>query len=113
MTDLLYKAVRLGEHARWVGHEPWFGSPDDERDGFIHLSTAAQLRGTLERHFGDVEELWVAGVDPRSFPDGALRWEPSRGGALFPHLYGPLSRAVVVQERLWRRISGTWSEGGG
>lgn len=66
------------------------GSPDDLRDGFIHLSTTDQLAGTLAKHFAGVDGLVVAEVVVADDP--ALRWEPSRGGALFPHLYRPLRK---------------------
>lgn len=65
------------------------GAAVDRRDGFIHLSTAAQVRETATRHFaGQVDLLLVAYDDTGLGP--ALRWEKSRGGALFPHLYGAL-----------------------
>jgi uncharacterized protein (DUF952 family) len=65
------------------------GSADDRRDGFIHLSTAEQLRGTLEKHFAGADNLVVIAYDDTIFGD-ELRWEPSRGGELFPHVYGSL-----------------------
>jgi uncharacterized protein (DUF952 family) len=65
------------------------GSPVDQRDGFIHLSTSAQLAGTRRRHFAGQRDLVLVELDPRDL--GAnLRWEPARGGELFPHLYGSL-----------------------
>jgi uncharacterized protein (DUF952 family) len=75
------------------GELPW--SQDDVRDGFMHLSSAAQVPGTLARHFAGREGLWLLAVDEASLP--ALRWEPSRGGQLFPHLYGALPRAAIVR----------------
>ena len=83
------------EQARAGGH--YFGSGDDARDGFIHLSAPDQVAGTLERHFADRDDLLLIGVDVRRLGQ-ALRWEPSRGGALFPHLYEPLDFAAVVSE---------------
>jgi uncharacterized protein (DUF952 family) len=72
------------------------GSPDDLRDGFIHFSTAQQLAETLRKHFAGAPDLVLLYVRPeRIDPPEALRWEPSRGGALFPHLYAPLSAAAV------------------
>ncbi|MBX9711594.1 MAG: DUF952 domain-containing protein [Xanthobacteraceae bacterium] len=65
------------------------GSTDDERDGFIHFSTAAQVEGTLARHFAGQADLFVVAVEADTLGD-ALKWEPSRGGDLFPHLYGDL-----------------------
>ncbi len=76
----------------------WEGSLDDVRDGFVHLSTAAQVPGTLTKHFAGQGALWLVVVDPGLLPAGVLRWERSRGGALFPHLYGALSMGVVVGE---------------
>jgi uncharacterized protein (DUF952 family) len=65
------------------------GSPVDLEDGFIHFSTADQVKETAAKHFAGQRDLLLVAVD--SDPLGAiLQWEPSRGGALFPHLYGPL-----------------------
>lgn len=71
------------------------GSADDRRDGFIHLSTAAQLTGTVDKHFAGRDDLWVAEVDLNALGD-TVRWEPSRGGERFPHLYGDLPLDCVV-----------------
>ncbi len=70
------------------------GAAVDARDGFIHLSTAAQVRETAEKHFSGVSELLLIAVDAGAL-GAALRWEPSRGGDLFPHLYGTLPLAAV------------------
>lgn len=74
------------------------GAPVDLEDGFIHLSTASQLQGTLDRHFAGQTGLVVAEIDLTGFGD-AVRWEVSRGGALFPHLYGELTMAAVTGNR--------------
>jgi uncharacterized protein (DUF952 family) len=71
------------------------GAPIDLADGFIHLSTAAQLTQTVQRHFAGQSNLTVAAVDLAGLGD-AVRWEPSRGDQLFPHLYGPLRPAAVI-----------------
>src|SRR5262245_285256 len=68
------------------------GSPVDERDGFIHFSTAAQVRETAAKHFAGMDDLLLVAVSTDSLD---LKWEPSRGGALFPHLYGPLPLTAV------------------
>lgn len=68
------------------------GSAVDKRDGFIHFSTAQQLAETLQKHFAGAPDLVLLYVRE---PAEALRWEPSRGGALFPHLYGSLPVAAV------------------
>ncbi|HEY0234528.1 MAG TPA: DUF952 domain-containing protein [Afipia sp.] len=65
------------------------GSADDARDGFIHFSTAAQVEGTLARHFAGQADLFLVAVEVGALGD-ALKWEPSRGGELFPHLYAAL-----------------------
>lgn len=73
------------------------GAPVDLADGYIHFSTAAQARETARRHFAGQSDLLLVGVDAAALGD-ALRWEPSRGGDLFPHLYGdlPVSAATTV-----------------
>jgi uncharacterized protein (DUF952 family) len=70
------------------------GSDADARDGFIHLSTAAQLAGTMVKHFARQRDLLLVAVDTDAL-GSALKWEPSRGGELFPHLYAPLPLAAV------------------
>ncbi|MFM6933487.1 MAG: DUF952 domain-containing protein [Novosphingobium sp.] len=72
------------------------GAPVDLADGYIHLSTAAQLTETVDKHFAGQDGLHVVAVDLEAL-GGAVKWEPSRGGQLFPHIYGdlPLSAAVA------------------
>lgn len=71
------------------------GAPVDLADGYIHLSTAAQLTETVDKHFAGQSDLWVAAVDLSALGD-AIKWEESRGGALFPHIYAPLPLSAVV-----------------
>lgn len=71
------------------------GAPVDHADGYIHFSTATQARETAAKHFDGQDDLLLIAVDDAVFDD-ALKWEPSRGGALFPHLYAPLKMASVV-----------------
>ena len=71
------------------------GAPVDLADGYIHFSTAGQARETAAKHFEGRADLLLAAVKPGSL-GMALRWEPSRGGALFPHLYGPLATKDVL-----------------
>lgn len=66
------------------------GSPIDMLDGFIHFSTATQVRETAARHFAGVSDLLLVAVAVEAIDGPNLRWEPSRGGSLFPHLYGDL-----------------------
>ncbi len=78
--------------AEAAGH--YTGSADDHRDGFIHLSTAAQLEGTLAKHFAGETDLVLLAVPVSALK--ALKFEPSRGGALFPHLYGALPVSAAI-----------------
>jgi uncharacterized protein (DUF952 family) len=70
------------------------GSEVDLRDGFIHFSNAAQVAETAAKHFAGQYDLVLVHVDAAKL-GGKLKWEPSRGGALFPHLYGELDLAAV------------------
>lgn len=71
------------------------GAPVDLADGYIHLSTRAQVIETVTRHFAGQDNLVLAMVDLAALGD-ALKWEPSRGGALFPHYYGVLEKGMVT-----------------
>jgi len=92
--NLAYKVLTAAELAA-LESDRFAGSPADARDGFVHLSTAAQLEGTLAAHFTGQRDLWLAAVDVAA-AGPALRWEPSRGGALFPHLHAPLTLNEIV-----------------
>jgi uncharacterized protein (DUF952 family) len=70
--------------------------PVDHADGYVHFSTAEQLRETLRRHFAGQAGLVLFAVEAEPL-GAALRWEPSRGGALFPHLYGELEMAALTE----------------
>jgi uncharacterized protein (DUF952 family) len=88
---------KICEQAQWraaeaAGHYP--GSGVDERDGFIHFSTAAQLAETASKHFAKAADLMLVAVDAAAL-DTQLRWEPSRCGDLFPHLYAALPLRAV------------------
>jgi uncharacterized protein (DUF952 family) len=72
------------------------GSAVDHRDGFIHFSTAEQATETAARHFAGQLDLVVLAVDAATLGE-RLKWEPSRGGALFPHLYGELPLSAVLR----------------
>jgi uncharacterized protein (DUF952 family) len=73
-----------------------------EAEGFVHCSTGAQLAGTIERHFGGVDELVLLRLDPAAIA-GDLRWEEGQPGVEFPHVYRPLRLADVVEAISWRR----------
>ena len=87
---------RLWQDAEALGR--FDGSPVDRRDGFIHFSTAEQVAETLARHFAGETDLLLVAIDADALGP-ALRYEPSRGGALFPHLYGPLSTNLATWVR--------------
>lgn len=95
---LIYKIVpaALWRAAMEIG--TFTGAPVDERDGYIHFSNASQVRETAARHFSGQADLLLIAVDEMRL-GSALKWEVSRGGALFPHLYGvlPVDLAAFVQ----------------
>ena len=70
------------------------GAAVDLADGYIHFSTASQVAGTVAKHFAGMPSLVLVAVEAEEL-GAALKWEPSRGGALFPHLYGVLRMAAV------------------
>jgi uncharacterized protein (DUF952 family) len=72
------------------------GSAVDRRDGFIHFSTAVQTTETAAKHFAGQRDLVLIAVEAEKLGD-RLKWEPSRGSALFPHLYGELALAAVLR----------------
>lgn len=74
------------------------GSADDARDGFIHLSSASQVAGTVRKHFFAQRALFLIEIDGDALGD-ALRWERSRNDELFPHLYGELDLGAVISVR--------------
>jgi uncharacterized protein (DUF952 family) len=81
------------------GKLPW--SEADTDDGFVHMSAADQVRETAAKHFRGERDLFLLAVDTDRLDAQALRWEVSRGGEKFPHLYGDLPRdAVVASSRL-------------
>jgi uncharacterized protein (DUF952 family) len=86
---LIYKVCAASEWRDATAAGAYRGSAVDLRDGFIHFSTSAQLAETLRRHFAGQRDLVLVAVDPGTLGP-QLRWEPSRGGDLFPHLYGDL-----------------------
>jgi uncharacterized protein (DUF952 family) len=99
MGTLIYKICPRQEWEAAVATGVFRGSAVDLKDGFIHLSTAEQVDETLCRHFAGQAGLLLIELDAADLGP-ALRFEPSRGGALFPHLYGdlPVSLARAVRE---------------
>ncbi|MCC6006184.1 MAG: DUF952 domain-containing protein [Rhodobacteraceae bacterium] len=94
----IYKIFRAEEWSALVAEGETRGAQVDLADGFIHFSTAGQLVETARRHFAAEDGLMLAAVSVDRLGD-ALRWEPSRGGALFPHLY----RSLMLSDIAWHR----------
>ena len=90
----IYKILRQEAWEAAVAAGRFGGAAIDLQDGYIHFSTAAQAQETAARHFRHQAGLVVAAFDAEDLGP-ALRWEPSRGGQLFPHLYGPLDPALA------------------
>lgn len=97
MSTFIYKILRPAEWAAADGAERFSGAPIDLEDGYIHFSTAAQVAETARRYFADEETIHLLAIDPYELPVGILKWEPSRGGDLFPHLYAELPMRAVVK----------------
>ena len=94
MPELIYKICSSTD---WAAAQPagsYPGSAKDREDGFIHFSTAEQLPGTLAKYYAEVKELMLVAVKEAALGE-ALRYEPSRDNALFPHLYAELSLSAV------------------
>jgi uncharacterized protein (DUF952 family) len=96
---------KICETAQWAQAEhdgEYRGSAVDFADGYIHFSTAAQVAGTAAKHFAGMSGLVLVAVDAEGL-GAALKWETSRGGALFPHLYGTLPLTAVRWAKPLRR----------
>lgn len=102
----IYKIFRPAEWAALLHDGETPGAPVDVADGFVHFSTAAQLLETADKHFADETGLVVLRLEEQVLGD-ALKWEPSRGGQLFPHLYRPLR----LSDLTWARPMGTGPTG--
>ena len=85
---IVYKVMSAAEAQQMQRDGVFHGSPADIADGYIHLSCGSQLAETLDKHFSGVDGLVLAAVDLLRLGD-TVRWEPSRGGQLFPHITGP------------------------
>jgi uncharacterized protein (DUF952 family) len=93
---LIYKIVSAPEWRRAESASVFHGAAIDLTDGFIHFSTADQVEETAAKHFAGQNDLLLVAIDASRLGD-ALKWEVSRGGALFPHLYAPLSLDDVAR----------------
>jgi uncharacterized protein (DUF952 family) len=95
MTGIIYKIVPAPMWQEAVDRGRFDGAPVDLADGFIHFSTSTQVRETAAKHFAGQDDLLLVAVDGDALGAG-LRYEVSRGGALFPHLYGALDPAIAL-----------------
>ena len=95
MSTRAFKILTAAQWASFAAENLFDGSPDDRADGFIHLSTADQVDGTIAKHFSGHSNLVIAEIELARLGD-MVRWEPSRGGQLFPHIYGVLTMDAVV-----------------
>jgi len=97
-VTLIYKILARDEWEAACAAGVFQGLGIDIKDGFIHFSAEDQWRETLEKHFAGQTELVLVAVEAARLGD-ALKWEVSRGGALFPHLYGPLVTHLATSVR--------------
>jgi uncharacterized protein (DUF952 family) len=106
MSSLIFKIVAKQAWAEAVASGCFMGAAIDLADGFIHLSNAAQAEETAARYFAGQTDLLLVAYDTGSFGT-ALKWEVSRGGALFPHVYGTLdpSQALWAKPLVWNGTS--------
>lgn len=93
--DTAFKILTAEQWEQFQADGIFHGAPVDLADGYIHLSATDQLQGTLEKHFAGQYGLVFLEVDLIALGD-LVRWEVSRGGALFPHIYGPLPLSAIV-----------------
>ena len=91
---LIYKILRSDEWSELQANGETAGAPIDREDGYIHFSTASQAQETADKHFAGVENLFIAAIDSDAI-ETDLKWEVSRGGVRFPHLYAMLKLSSV------------------
>ena len=105
MSDrIVYKIMSAAELEQMRRDGEFRGSPADIADGYIHLSCASQLAATLDKHFSGVDGLMLVAVDLSLLAD-TVRWEPARGGQLFPHIHGRLPVGAVVSAATLERTA--------
>lgn len=107
--DRIYKIADPADWGAALLSGTYTGSEHDRRDGFIHFSTADQTPGTLFKHFAEATRLVFVAIDAGAL-GAALKWEKSRGGEDFPHLYGDLPLSAVIEAHLLSRgTDGEWT----
>jgi uncharacterized protein (DUF952 family) len=95
LPDHAWKILTSEQKDRLLAERVFHGAPVDLADGYIHLSAEPQVAGTLDKHFAGQTGLWLARVDLTRLGE-SIRWELSRGDALFPHIYAPLPLSAVT-----------------
>lgn len=93
--DTAFKILTAAQWAQFEADGVFCGAPVDLADGYIHLSTADQVQGTLDKHFAGQDGLVIAEVSLTDLNE-VIKWEASRGGALFPHIYGDLPMSAIA-----------------
>ncbi|MGD9811036.1 MAG: DUF952 domain-containing protein [Sphingobium sp.] len=102
MTELFaYKILTRDQWEAWRAEGVFNGAPVDLADGYIHLSARDQVVETVKKHFAGQDDLILAMIDLAALGD-AVKWEPSRGGALFPHVYGQIPMSAVTTKAVLR-----------
>lgn len=102
MTDLFaFKILTREQWQQFRADGVFTGAPVDLADGYIHLSTRDQVMETVAKHFAGQDDLILAMVDLPALGD-SVKWEPSRGGALFPHVYGDIPMSAVTTQAVLR-----------
>ena len=96
---MIYKICTAEEWQKTLDHGQFPGAPVDLADGYIHFSTATQVRETARRYFNEINDLRLFVVAAANLGD-QLKWEPSRGGDLFPHFYGDLPSSLIKQDSI-------------
>jgi uncharacterized protein (DUF952 family) len=94
-AHLIYKILPASSWQDAQESGAFTGAPVDIADGYIHFSTAEQVRETAAKHFAGQHDLLLLAIDSSQLGSTELKWEVSRGGALFPHLYGTLAVSAV------------------
>lgn len=95
MNTTIYKILTADQWAELQAKQLTAGAPIDVADGYVHFSTATQVQETAEKHFSGQQGLFLAAFSAEGLGEN-LKWEPSRGGDLFPHLYAQLSLDKVI-----------------
>ena len=100
----IYKILTPDQWSAFQSDASFAGAPIDLSDGYIHFSTAEQAKETADKYFADHNDIVLLELDAEAFAEN-LKWEPSRGGALFPHLYATLSIESIQESWTMQRGS--------